>query len=133
HALTRVAGAGWPADNTDVLGVGMSLQVVGGERATRAAVRGAGGTAAATAVARAELGAEHVDVVVREPARAADVLRILEALRVPATVTRMTGAVVDADVVVSTVPIGGQPDLLGLGWRAAQTVLDVLYAPWPTP
>jgi shikimate dehydrogenase len=45
----------------------------------------------------------------------------------------MAGAVVDADVVVSTVPIGGQPDLLGLGWRAAQTVLDVLYAPWPTP
>jgi shikimate dehydrogenase len=74
-----------------------------------------------------------VEVVVRVPARAADVLRILETLRVPATLTRMAGALVDADVVVSTVPIGGQPDLLGLGWRAGQTVLDVLYAPWPTP
>jgi shikimate dehydrogenase len=133
NTLTHLPGGGWRAENTDVHGVGMSLQLAGVERVTRAAILGAGGTAAAAAVALAELGAEHVDVVVREPARAADVLRILEALHVPATVTRMTGAVVHADVVVSTVPIGGQPDLLGLGWRAAQTVLDVLYAPWPTP
>ena len=39
----------------------------------------------------------------------------------------------DAPLVVSTVPIDGQPDLLALPWRAGQTVLDVLYAPWPTP
>jgi shikimate dehydrogenase len=133
NTLTHLPDGRWRADNTDVHGVGMSLQLGGVERVTRAAILGAGGTAAATAVALAELGAEHVDVVVREPARAADVLRILETLRVPATLTRMAGALVDADVVVSTVPIGGQPDLLGLGWRAGQTVLDVLYAPWPTP
>ena len=30
-------------------------------------------------------------------------------------------------------PIGAQPALLHLPWRAAHTVLDVLYAPWPTP
>jgi shikimate dehydrogenase len=133
NTLTHLPGGGWRADNTDVHGVGMALQLAGVERVTRAAILGAGGTAAATAVALAELGAEHVDVVVREPARAADVLRVLGTLDVPAAVTRMAGAVVEADVVVSTVPIGAQPDLLGLGWRAAQTVLDVLYAPWPTP
>ncbi len=34
---------------------------------------------------------------------------------------------------VSTVPIDAQPALLPLPWRADHTVLDVLYAPWPTP
>jgi shikimate dehydrogenase len=133
NTLTRLPDGGWRADNTDVHGVGMALQLAGVDRVSRAAILGAGGTAAATAVALAELGAEHVDVVVRDPVRAADVLRIFEALSVPTTVTPLAGAVVAADVVVSTVPIGAQPDLLGLGWRAAQTVLDVLYAPWPTP
>ena len=47
----------------------------GRRRAGRRArpIIGAGGTAAAAAVALASLGAEHVDVVVRDPARAADV------------------------------------------------------------
>jgi shikimate dehydrogenase len=31
------------------------------------------------------------------------------------------------------VPIDAQPAVLGLPWRAGQTLLDVLYAPWPTP
>jgi shikimate dehydrogenase len=48
-------------------------------------------------------------------------------------VHRLAGATVTAPVVVSTVPIDGQPALLDLGWRPGQTLLDVLYAPWPTP
>jgi shikimate dehydrogenase len=35
-------------------------------------------------------------------------------------------------VAVSTVPVAGQPAVCALPWRADQTVLDVLYAPWPT-
>jgi shikimate dehydrogenase len=133
NTLVRLPDGGWYADNTDVQGVGMALQLGGVERVERAAILGAGGTAAAAAVALAELGAAHVDVVVRNPDRAADVARVLTTLGVTTAVTPMAGAVVAADVVVSTVPIGGQPSLLDLGWRAGQTVLDVLYAPWPTP
>jgi shikimate dehydrogenase len=133
NTLSRLPDGGWRADNTDVHGVGMALQLAGVDAVSRAALVGGGGTAAATAVALAELGAEQVDVVVRDPARAVDVVRVLGTLGVTTTVTRMTGAVVDADVVVSTVPIDAQPGLLGLGWRPGQTVLDVLYAPWPTP
>jgi shikimate dehydrogenase len=44
-----------------------------------------------------------------------------------------TEAVLDAPVLVSTVPIDAQPALLDLPWRAGSTVVDVLYAPWPTP
>jgi shikimate dehydrogenase len=125
--------AGWRAENTDVTGVGMALQLAGVERVDRAAILGAGGTAAAAAVALASLGAEQVDVVVREPARAFDLLRVLETLSVPTTVRSLEGAVVDASVVVSTVPVGGQPVVSALPWRVGQTVLDVLYDPWPTP
>ncbi|MGY1734006.1 shikimate dehydrogenase [Geodermatophilus sp. SYSU D01045] len=126
-------GAGWRAENTDVHGVGMALQTAGVERVAHAAIVGAGGTAAAAAVALAELGAESVDVLVRDPSRAADVTRVLGVLGVEAVVRRLEPGPVEAPVVVSTVPIGAHRDLAGLGWRAGQTVLDVLYAPWPTP
>jgi shikimate dehydrogenase len=54
-------------------------------------------------------------------------------LQVPFTVTRLTETKLDAPLVVSTVPIDAQPALLPMPWRAEHTVLDVLYAPWPTP
>jgi shikimate dehydrogenase len=125
--------AGWRAENTDVTGIGMTLQLAGIEDVGSAVLIGAGGTAAAAAVALASLGAEHIEVVVREPSRAADVARVLDVLDVAATVTRLPDTGLDAPLVVSTVPVDAQPDLLGLPWRSGQTVLDVLYAPWPTP
>lgn len=132
NTLVRDAG-GWRAENTDVAGIGTALQVAGVKSVDRVAVLGAGGTAAAAAVALASLGAGHVDVVVREPARAGDLVRVLDVLQVPVTVSRLDGAVVDAPVVVSTVPVAGQSAVGALPWQAGQTVLDVLYAPWPTP
>jgi shikimate dehydrogenase len=125
--------AGWRAENTDVTGVGMALQLAGVEHVGHAAIIGAGGTAAAAAVALSSLGAQHVDVVVRNPDRATEVLRVLEVLGVSAGVTAFGHAELEAPLVVSTVPIDAQPDVLGLAWRPAHTVLDVLYAPWPTP
>ena len=137
NTLVRTDEGGWRAENTDVGGIGMALQLGlsldPAGRVPHAAILGAGGTAVAAAVALASLGAEQVDVVVREPARAGEVSRVLGALGVAATVHRLTEATVTAPVVVSTVPIDGQPALLDLGWRGGQTVLDVLYAPWPTP
>jgi len=125
---------GWRAENTDVHGIGTALRAAGIEQVERVAVLGAGGTAVAAAVALASLGAQHVDVVVREPARATDLLRVLDVLGVPATPQRLdeTGTVA-APVVVSTVPADGQPAVAGLAWWRGQTVLDVLYAGWPTP
>jgi shikimate dehydrogenase len=125
--------AGWRAENTDVGGVGMALQLAGIAEVGAATIVGAGGTASAAAVALASLGAEHVDVVVRDPSRAGDVSRVLGALAVPFTVTTLGDAGLDAPLVVSTVPITAQPELVHLPWRGGHTVLDVLYAPWPTP
>ena len=124
---------GWRAENTDVTGIGMALQLAGVDAVGSAAIIGAGGTAAAAAVALSSLGAEHVDVVVRNPARARDVVRVLETLGVPTTIVPLADGALDAPVVVSTVPAAAQPSLVELPWRAGQTVLDVLYADWPTP
>jgi shikimate dehydrogenase len=124
---------GWRAENTDVGGIGMALQLAGVQEVGAATLIGAGGTAAAAAVALASLGAEHVDVVVRDPSRAGDVARVLDVLGVPFSVTPLSDAALEAPLVVSTVPIGAQPGLLHLPWRSGHTVLDVLYAPWPTP
>ena len=132
NTLVRT-GAGWRAENTDVHGVGMALQLGGVEQVEHAAVLGAGGTAAAAAAALASLGARQVDVLVRDPARARDLLAVLEVLDVRATVSTLDAGPVAAPVVVSTVPVDGQPAVAALGWRAGQTVLDVLYAGWPTP
>jgi shikimate dehydrogenase len=132
NTLVRT-GDGWRAENTDVTGIGMALQLAGVEEVGSAAIIGAGGTAAAAAVALSSLGAEHVDVVVRNPGRAEEVVRVLEVLGVPVTVVPLSAASLDAPVVVSTVPIDAQPNLADLPWRGGHTVLDVLYAPWPTP
>ena len=124
--------AGWRAENTDVVGIGMALQVAGVESGPRAAILGAGGTAAAAAVALASLGAQHVEIVVREPARATGLAGLLEGLGVATAVSGFGSSGVEAPLVVSTVPLGGQEAAAGLPWRAEHTVLDVLYDPWPT-
>jgi shikimate dehydrogenase len=125
--------AGWRAENTDVAGVGMALQLAGVERVGHAAIIGAGGTAGAAAVALSSLGADRIDVLVREPARAADLRRVLDVLGVRCDVRRLGKGGPTAPVVVSTVPVDGQAAAAGLDWQAGQTVLDVLYSPWPTP
>ena len=38
-----------------------------------------------------------------------------------------------ADLVVSTTPAGATDPLAATGWRADLPLMDVLYAPWPTP
>ena len=131
NTLVRVP-EGWRAENTDVTGIGMALQLAGVEQVGSAAIIGGGGTAAAAAVAVASLGAEHVDVVVRDPARAGDVTRVLQTLGVPTTVLRLDDGVLDAPLIVSTVPVGAHATVLDLPWRAEHTLLDVLYDPWPT-
>src|SRR3954447_6013758 len=123
NTLCRLPDGGWRGGHTPVSGGGsgaqpggggggMGVRLAGGGAVAHAAILGAGGTAVAAAVALAELGAEQVDVHVREPARATELVRVLGTLGVTASVTRLTGSVVGADVVVSTVPIDGQPALL---------------------
>ena len=122
------------AYNTDIVGIGATLGDVSG----RAVVLGAGGTAQSALAALREAGIDDVTVLVRDLARTPELRdtaerlgvapRIVAALADPASAS---AELVGADVVISTLPPGGADPLVPPG--AGAVVLDVVYAPWPTP
>jgi len=127
---------GWRADNTDVGGLLGALSEGGaghGPGEGSATVLGAGGTASAAVAALAALGHHRVDVVVRNPERARALLILTDRLGMTARLHTWPGdAVLDAGLVISTVPAAATSKLLGHRWRAGQTIIDVSYDPWPT-
>jgi shikimate dehydrogenase len=128
-ANTLVLGGRRYADNTDVAGIVGALGPVTG----RAVVLGAGGTAQAVLAALRELGIQQVDVLVRDLDRATELRATAERLGVAPAVHAALGApagfVDGADVVISTLPEGAADHVT---CRGVGTVLDVVYAPWPT-
>lgn len=125
---------GWVADNTDVLGVLGAL----GEHAVRpasVAVLGAGGTAQAVLAALPSVGVSSCTVLVRSRSRATPLLDTAARLGVAVQLDDLAPSAValGADLVVSTLPPGAADPLAGFPWTPAQAVLDVVYAPWPTP
>lgn len=139
NTLVPLGGGRWRADCTDVAGVAGALRAAGGFTAADGpgVVLGAGGTAAATVVAFAELGLRGVRLVVREPARAAETAGAAKRAGLDVDVVRWSevdwGALAgEATVVVSTVPPAAvEPHAAELA--RACCLLDVIYHPWPTP
>ena len=130
--LPRADGV-WSAHNTDVDGIRTVLQEAG-VRPERVTVLGAGGTAQATVAALADLGIGACVVVVRNPGRTAEVRATAQAVHVTIDVAQLSvdAPELAADLVVSTLPPGAADRLTDAPWRAGQTVLDVVYDPWPT-
>jgi shikimate dehydrogenase len=126
-ALREAAPAGEPGSQAVPLGAGGS--------GCQAVLLGAGGTAQAALAALAVLGVRRPTVLVRDPARAGDLGAAGERLGVRPTIRgwAQLRAAADADLVISTVPAGAADVLADLPWRPSTTVLDVVYAPWPTP
>lgn len=121
--------------NTDVHGMVAALGEAGISAVDRAAVIGAGATAASAVVALHDLGCHAVRVLARSPERA----RALEPVAAAVGVTLRYGELHPLEledrwpqVVVSTVPAGA---LDGFASDPSDEVplLDVTYAPWPTP
>lgn len=135
--LGRPGAVGWYAENTDWTGISDAL-AERGVVAERAVLLGAGGTAQAALAALG--GTAELTVLVREPARAAELLAAAERLAVPVRLGRLadlgpaTGPGRTAQLLVSTLPPGAADQLLPrLPLRAGLAVLDVVYAGWPTP
>jgi shikimate dehydrogenase len=134
--LPRAGGAvgGWVADNTDVDGVIGALTEAG--PATRdVVVLGAGGTAQAVIAALPVIAGDSCSatVLVRDPTRTAALLRTAERVGVAVSLALLDAPQPDAALVVSTLPPGAA-DLVAerFTWSAGQTLLDVVYDPWPT-
>lgn len=132
-------GDGWLADNTDVAGIVAALTPLPAAplRATpgSATVLGAGGTAQAGLAALRSLGVSRCVVLVRDPARTVDLRASAERCGVEIEVDELVvgAASLDADLVMSTLPAGAAGPFAAHPWQPGQTVLDVIYAGWPTP
>jgi shikimate dehydrogenase len=141
------AATGWHAENTDWIGIRTSL-LERGIRPNRVVLLGAGGTAQAALaalaaasepvadVAPAAAGQPDITVLVREPARAAELLATAERLTVRVRLARLGDRDVgptSPDLLISTLPAGAADALIGgLPLGPGCAVLDAIYAGWPT-
>jgi shikimate dehydrogenase len=137
NTLVRRDSGEWDAHNTDVIGLVRSLEAV--EHGGAATLLGSGATARSAALALAELGVEDVRVAARNAEAAEDVLMLLKARGVSGTRSALEHwADEPRRLVVSTLPPQAGP-LVCPALAAAQglpsgaTLLDVVYADWPTP
>ncbi|AEA25812.1 Shikimate dehydrogenase substrate binding domain protein [Pseudonocardia dioxanivorans CB1190] len=135
-----LSAAGRVAENTDVAGIVAALREAGVRTARDAVVLGAGGTARAALAALRDLGDPAPRVLVRDPARAADLRTAAERLGVSPDVRAdladprvAMGTLAGAGVVVSTLPPGAADVLVDTVWTPGTAVLDAVYAGWPTP
>ena len=136
NTLVRRDDLGWDAHNTDVHGLVAALAHVDHEGS--ATLLGSGATARSAAVALARLGVTGVRVAARNPAATADLVTLLQTLGVGAEAVPLADWTAAAGrLVLSTLPpaaseatavqLGAVDDLGGV------TLLDVVYADWPTP
>lgn len=122
-ANTLIGGPdGWHAVNTDVAGAVNALRERSIDRLESVRFLGGGATVESLLVAVRELGASHVEVCLRDPARwhgdDAVCVRALSQLGDE-----------PVDLLVSTIPAAAVP--AGI-WEPARAVFDVVYDPWPT-
>jgi len=142
NTLVRRDDLGWDAHNTDVVGIVGALAHV--DHDGTATLLGSGATARSAAAALVRLGVQDVRVAARNPGSAADVVALVESLGAGAVVVPLEQWAAQATgVVVSTLPPAASEDAGRAVASAAgagagptfggATLLDVVYADWPTP
>ena len=122
--------------NTDVPGMVAALAEAGVTAPPGATILGAGATACAALAALRETGLKSAAVLVRDRARAGDLLAAAGRLGMEVDLRPFDSEVRDGDLLVSTVPAGAADIYAERAWGSRPgpaAVLDVVYAPWPTP
>lgn len=131
--------AGWYADNTDIYGLATALAEAGADRVRRGTVLGGGATARSALLALRRLGADEVDLLVRDRVRPETRLLLDRLSGQPgAPVVRVRpladGIPLDraeSDVVVGTLPGGTPAPPCRAAGPERPVVIEVAYAPWP--
>jgi shikimate dehydrogenase len=125
-------------DNTDVAGIITAFVESGVDRLGHVQILGAGATAASVLVAARDLGARTAEVLVRDPARAAELITVAASEGVELAIGRLSdletvhGSPVP-DAVISTLPGGAARGLVVRDEVRRRSVLfDVAYDPWPS-
>lgn len=114
---------GW---NTDVGGIVRAFADAGLERARTGAIVGAGATAQASLVALASMGAGHVTVALRTPAKAGRLRELAAELDVELAVQQLAAPLPAVDAAVSTLPAAA--DALPAFAAPPALLLDADYA-----
>ncbi|WKX73447.1 shikimate dehydrogenase [Streptomyces sp. XD-27] len=122
-------------DNTDIPGMVAALRERGIERVERAAVLGAGATAASALAALSRICPGEVTAYVRKASRAAEMRGWGARLGVPVRIGDWADAAeaFEAPLVIATTPAGATDDLAAAVPEWPGALFDVLYDPWPTP
>ena len=122
------------ADNTDVAGLVGALREVGFAQVSQAVILGAGGTAQSALAAVRDPGDQSPVVLVRNPARTGELQETAARLGMRQAVSGrlFEDPLPDTDLVISTLPSGAADPLSSTRWNPGTTVVDVVYAPWPT-
>jgi shikimate 5-dehydrogenase len=134
NTLVRRRDGGWDAHNTDVRGIEAAL--AGVDHDGTATVLGGGATARSTILALGGLGVERVLLAVRADARP-ETLRLAVHAGVAVEVVPLAswGTAHRGGLVVSTLPpVAAAAAAAAMGRRRRSgTLMDVVYADWPTP
>jgi shikimate dehydrogenase len=122
-APTGSARSGWHAVNTDVPGAVAALRERGITAVSSVRFLGGGATVDSLLLAVRQLGADDIEVWVRDPAKV---------VPVDGVSVRRLGDSVDrsVDLLVSTIPATAVP---ADAMASSSAVFDVVYDPWPTP
>jgi shikimate dehydrogenase len=134
NTLVRRHDGGWDAHNTDVRGIEAALADVdhGGE----ATLLGGGATARSAVIALGALGVQRIRLAVRGEARP-ETLRLAVHAGIALEVVPLSswGASHHGGLVVSALPpTAGEAAAAVLGHKKRRgTLMDVVYADWPTP
>lgn len=137
NTLVRRDDGRWDGANTDVAGIVGALAHV--DHAGSATLLGSGATARSSALALVELGVRQVVVAARNPKASGEVVTLLRGRDVQAThVPLEDWAAEPRRLVISTLaPAASEAtatSLLDAGTDlTGTTLLDVVYADWPTP
>lgn len=120
--------------NTDVWGIVRALKDVGVPHAKHVSIIGGGATASSAVAASAELGAEHISVLARTPAKAYHLEQVGQRCGVNVSVHSLDSMaeIAAVDVAISTLPGDAYLSLSELPRTSRATLLDVAYSPWPS-
>ena len=123
------------AENTDIPGAVAAIREKYDAPVTSATILGGGATATSLGIALIELGATHLEILVRSAERAEQTVRVLTShpSQPSVSVGDLSSDPVTGELVASTIPASAQrPDLVERCSHAA-VVFEALYNPWPTP
>jgi len=122
-------------ENTDVDGMHKALLDAGVTRAESACVFGACATATTALAVLHALGCGQAAVIARKITHTGELVQAAERIGVNARIRPWaeTARHLQASLVVSALPPGTTDPLAPLWPTARNTLLDVVYRPWPTP